>query len=94
MVESAKRKEKRRLQEQALLLYRLGDLVGHSVARLYSNSAKYPELETAFPFCFDVEQKEEERAANQDKLSILRFKQFAKTFNKKFSKEVKEWMKN
>lgn len=63
--------------------YILADLVGRSVARIYSNSAKLPELAQAYPSLFDTEEMEEARARKRDELSALRFRQFAQSFNKK-----------
>lgn len=64
--------------------YVLADLVGRSVARIYSNSAKIPPIAEVYPNLFDSEEIEEARAQKQDELSALRFRQFAQSFNKRF----------
>ena len=87
--ESIKRVEKVRLQEKATLDYLLGDLVGRSIARIYSSSAKYPEIAEIYPTLFDSQEIEEARAEKQAELSALRFRLFANSHNEKF-KEVQK----
>lgn len=74
-------------KERAVFDYLLADLIGKSVSRIYSNSAKMPELYEVYPSLFeqeDIEEKKQEQRAN---LSALRFKQFAQSYNKRFKKE-------
>ena len=71
-------------QERATFDYILADLIGRSVGRIYSSSAKIPELATAYPALFDNVEIEEKKQQKQDELSALRFKQFADSYNKKF----------
>lgn len=42
-----------------------------------------PTLAEAYPTLFDKQAEEEEIQAQKDKLSVLRFKQFAQSYNKK-----------
>ena len=70
-------------QERASYDYILADLVGRSVARVYSNSAKLPEINEIYPTLFDTEEIQQKKQANMDQLSILRFKQFADFHNNK-----------
>ena len=68
-------------RKRATYDYILADLIGRSVARVYSSSAKMPELAQAYPGLF----KEQ-----RDELSALRFKQFAESFNKRFEEVRKQ----
>lgn len=89
-IESKRRAERLRLQERAYMDWRLANLVALSVSRLYSASATYPDCEDYYSALFDDEQKkivEEKKWERKQELSVLRFKQFADSYNKRF-KEV------
>lgn len=88
LIESKKRIQKREQQEKASFDYILADLIGRSVARLYSSSAKLPEISEMYPTLFDSKDIQEKKQEKQMELSALRFKQFAQAHNKKMSKEV------
>ncbi len=88
-IESKRRIEKAQLQEKASFDYILGDLIGRSISRLYSSSAKYPDISEMYPTLFDSREIEEKRKEKLAELSAIRFKQFAKSFNAKY-KEVAE----
>ena len=88
LIESKKRIQKREQQDKASFDYILADLIGRSVARLYSSSARIPEISAAYPTLFDSEEIQEKKQEKKNKLSALRFKQFAQAYNKKFNKEV------
>ena len=87
-IASKKRIQKQQAQEKASFDYILADLIGRSISRLYSSSATVPEIAEVYPSLFDSKEIEEEKQEKRDELSILRFKQFAQTFNKNFEKEV------
>jgi hypothetical protein len=70
---------------QAIFNYKLADLVGRSVARIYSSSTNIPEIEEAYPELFDSQEIEEKKAEQRAELSAIRFRQFADSFNNKFS---------
>ena len=74
-------------KERAVFDYLLADLIGKSVSRIYSNSAKMPELYEVYPSLFEQEDIEEKKQEQRDTLSALRFKQFAQSYNKRFKKE-------
>ena len=94
-INSKIRVKKRQDQEKASFDYILADLIGRSIARLYSSSAKYPEITEVYSTLFDSQELQEKKQAQLEELSALRFKQFAQAYNKKFNKEVgKEWRKN
>lgn len=86
-VESRKRQIKAEAQQQAFQNYILADLIGRSVARIYSSSNEIPSLKDAYPTLFDEESFDEEIQKKKDELSALRFKQFAQSFNNRFKKE-------
>ena len=90
LIESKKRIKRRQDQERASFDYILADMIGRSVSRIYSSSAKLPEINEAYPSLFDKEEIKEKKQERKTELSALRFKQFAQAYNKKFNKEVGE----
>ena len=74
-------------KERAVFDYLLADLIGKSVSRIYSNSARMPELYEVYPSLFEQEDIEEKKQEQRDTLSALIFKQFAQSYNKRFKKE-------
>lgn len=87
-IKSKIRVKKRQDQEKAAFDYILADLIGRSIARLYSSSAKLPEITEVYTTLFDSQELQEKKQAQLEELSALRFKQFAQAYNKKFNKEV------
>lgn len=87
-IASKKRIQKQQAQEKASFDYILADLIGRSISRLYSSSTTVPEIAEVYPSLFDSKEIEEKKQEKKDELSILRFKQFAQSYNKKFKKEV------
>ena len=87
-IASKKRIQKQQAQEKASFDYILADLIGRSISRLYSSSVTVPEIAEVYPSLFDSEEIEEKKQEKRDELSILRFKQFAQTYNKNIEKEV------
>lgn len=78
------RKQRRELQEKAKLTHILADLVGHSVARIYSQNATMPTIYEAFPKLFEeTETEREQKVAATMEMSALRFMQFATAHNNK-----------
>ena len=90
LIESKKRIQKREAKEKAIADYTLADLIGRSVARIYSSSNQYPSIADAYPGLFSQEEVEEKIQARKDELSALRFKQFAQVHNSR----LKEGGKN
>jgi hypothetical protein len=88
--ESFKRQQKRKAEEKAIADYRLADLIGYSMARLYSNSAKYPEIYDVYPAIFDKAAIEEARTKEKSKKTNDWLMNFADSFNKSNSKEGKD----
>lgn len=88
-VESHNRLEKLKAQEKASYDYILADLIGRSVARVYSSSNTFPEIGEAYPTLFNTKDIEEQKAAKKAELSAIRFKHFAEAYNNKFRGEQK-----
>lgn len=88
LIDSKKRIQKREAQEKAHFDYILADLIGRSIARIHSSSNKLPDIADVYPTLFDVEEARMKRQEKKDELSVLRFKQFAQSYNKQFNKEV------
>ena len=75
---------KLRAQEKASYDYILSDLIGKSVSRIYSSSAKMPDISEVYPTLFESKDIQEKKRAKKAELSALRFKQFANSHNQKF----------
>lgn len=89
-VESKKRKIQQEAQEKAYYDWVLGDLIGRSIARVYSEKAKYPEIYEAYPNIYKKDEIEAKRQEERDKLSALRLQQFADAFNKRKEEVAKK----
>ena len=91
LIESKRRISKIKAQEKAIYDYKLADMIGRSVARIYSDKAEYPKIYEVYPEIFDkdeYQQLEQEYVMNQ---SAERMLQFAESFNKRLSnKEAKQ----
>lgn len=88
LITSKKRIQRRKEQEKASFDYILADLIGKSMSRIYSSSARMPDIGEVYPALFDAQEIQEKKQERKDELSALRFKQFAQAYNKKMSKEV------
>ena len=88
-VESARRRDKAEQQRRAAYDYRLADLVGRSVARIYSKAATLPELSEAYPGIFDEELLEEARAEREAERFAAQLRAFSAAHNKRLE-EVDE----
>lgn len=89
-INSKKRVREQEAKDKATFDYLLANLIGKSVARIYSSSNSYPGIEEAYPMFFDSEEIQEQKQQRKDELSALRFKQFATSFNSKYKKEAKD----
>ena len=86
-IESKKRIEKRQEQEKASFDYLLADLIGRSISRLYSATAKFPSIEEAYPNIFNAVEIANRQQEQKINLSALRFRQFAQSYNKRWAKK-------
>lgn len=82
-VDSKRRLKEQELQEKAYFDWVLGDLIGRSVARVYSEKAKYPDICDAYPAIYKKEEVERKRQEEQTRLSALRLQEFAEAFKKR-----------
>lgn len=87
---SKRRILKAKEQEKASFDYLLADLIGKSIARIYSSSATMPEISEVYPSLFDSKEIQEKRREQKAELSALRFKLFAKSYNDRFKEVAKE----
>lgn len=78
------------MKERASYDYLLADLIGKSMARLYSASATYPSISEVYPGLFDSEEIQQQKQERQMELSALRFKQFAQSYNQQYKGGVKD----
>lgn len=84
--ESYVRREKIRMQEIATNNYILANLIRFAVGSCLSSEVQMPRIEEVYSSLFE-EKAEETQQKKQElttDLSVLRFKQFADTHNKKF----------
>ena len=89
-IESKKRIKELADKEKAVFDYTLADLIGKSIARIYSSTARYPDISAVYPSLFDSEEIQEQKQKQLDELSAARFRQFAEAHNSKRSEEVGE----
>ena len=87
---SKRRILKAKEQEKASFDYLLADLIGKSIARIYSSSATMPEISEVYPSLFDSKEIQEKKREQKAELSALRFKLFAKSYNDRFKEVAKE----
>ena len=89
-VESYNRRTRIETQEKATFDYIQANLIVKGVGVVLSGKGSVPTIQEAYPGIFDnlVEQQEQELNKQRDQLSVLRFKQFAQSYNSKFKKEV------
>ena len=87
---SRKRVLKVQAQEKASMDYILADLIGRSVGRIYSSSARYPDISAVYPSLFDDKEIKAKQAERSLELSALRFKKFADSYNKKYTEVAKD----
>lgn len=86
-IDSKKRLYISTTKEKAAFDYTLAELIGRSVARIYSSTTKMPDISEVYPTLFDSQEIQEQKTQKKAELSALRFKQFATSFNSKFNKE-------
>lgn len=80
--DSYRRVQKRQAQEKAYADYHLADLIGYSIARIYSSEAKYPEIYEVYPAIFDKKAIEEAKAKENEKQLKVWLQGLAESSNK------------
>ena len=83
-IESKKRIHKVEAKEKAAADYILADMIGRSVSRIYSSTGSMPDISSFYPNLFDSEEVAEQKQEQKDELSVLRFKHFANSYNRKY----------
>lgn len=86
-VESRIRVKEAEAKERASFDYILGLLIGKSVGQMFDSRNSYPRIEEVYPSLFEEIETQVDIQEQKDKLSVLRFKQFAQSFNQKFKQE-------
>lgn len=84
VIDSHKRVMEAKRKEKAYFDYTLANLIGYSVSRIHSANAKFPSLEEAYLSVFDSEEYREQKQQKEEEMTIMRFKQFANSHNKKY----------
>lgn len=84
-LKSKQRMRKIKAQEKASFDYKLADLIGRSIARVYNSKNKIPDIAEAYPTLFDEKMIADRKRAAKAEISAQRFKQFADSYNKKFN---------
>ena len=87
-IASYKRITLNKAKDKALFDYSLAILIGRAFN--VSQDNPFPTIYEAYPSIFedDIKRIEEEKQRQQAQLSVLRFIQFAESFNKKFTEET------
>ena len=87
-VRSKQRVRRMENQEKATYDYIQATLIIKGVGLVLGSKEEFPTVEQAYPGVFEdmVKQKQEELQNKKDELSVLRFKQFAQSYNNKFVK--------
>ena len=69
--ESYTTREKAKMQEKAFFDYQLANMIGTSVARLFSNDVQYPSIEEAYAGIFDDTNNKEIMPTKERKLGVV-----------------------
>lgn len=87
---SKRRIIKQQERQKASFDYILADLIGRSMARLYSSSNEMPKINDIYPSLFSEIEVSEKQKERKNELSALRFRKFAAAFKPKTSEVAKE----
>lgn len=87
---SHNREAKRKAQEKASFDYILADIIGRSVGRYYNKNGTMPDISEMYPTLFDSQEILHKKQEKRAELSVLRFKQFAQSYNQKYKEEAKD----
>lgn len=92
-IESKNRVIKLEAQEKANYDYIQANLIVKGISIVLGEKSAFPTIQEAYPKLFDelIKQQEEKIQEQKTELSVLRFMQFAQSYNDKFKhKEVQE----
>lgn len=87
-VASKERQKKMAEQEQASFDYKLADLIGISVSRIFNQENKFPSIAEVYPMLFENQEQKQKEQDRRDELSAIRFRQFAQSYNQNFRREM------
>lgn len=89
-IDSFNRRKQEKEKERASFDYILANLIGISVARVYSEKQEFPTIGTIYPGLFeDEERRAEEREAERIKAMLLKY---AENHNRQFNRKRGENM--
>ena len=91
LIDSKNRLAKIEAKERASFDYIQASLIIKGVSICLGEKSSYPTLQEAYPSLFEdlIEEQAEKIQKQKETMSILRFRQFAQTYNNKY-KEVQE----
>lgn len=89
LINSKKKIQEKEAKEMATHNYILADMIGRSIARIASSANTFAPISEFYPGLFTSEELEEKAQEKRDELSVLRFKQFAQSYNTKFKEASK-----
>ena len=85
--DSARRRMQAEQQQRAIYDYKLADLIGRSIARIYSKTASLPELTEAYPQLFDDDKMAEAKAEREAERFAAQPRAFAEAHNNRMEVE-------
>ena len=78
-------------KERATYDYILASLIGRAVSSTMSSNVNYPDISEVYPHIFTANKQQEiDKQEQLNTLSALRFKQFAKAYNKRYKEVSKD----
>ena len=92
-IESSNRLARYEAKERATFDYILANLITKGVSIAFGSKASFPSIYEVYSSVFDdeIKAKEQELQDKRNALSVLRFKQFAQSYNKTLeNKEVRK----
>lgn len=90
-LQSYQRREDIRMKEKAMYDYKLADMIGVSISRIFAKgNPRYPEIYEVYPGIYEKDFIEERKEQAKINKSIERLQQFADKHNKKLIEEVKK----
>lgn len=89
LIESKNRMETRRIKQIANFDYTLADLIGRSIARIYSKTANYPNISEVYPALFDSEEVKQAKEKQKADMFAKQLKQFAANHNNRIKEVAK-----
>ena len=91
-IKSRERVRRIEAQERATYDYIASTLIVKGIGIALGSKEDYPSIEQTYPGIFEdlAEKRQDELQKKQDELSVLRFKQFAQSYNNKYIRRCQE----